>query len=175
MFTSPIVEINRELANRIDSEVRGNPMHPYKGKIVGIANGTVVMVGDTLGEVCSALRKIEPDNMKTYVLETGLDYSQTEYIWRCANAPHDVAVIPTQAKDRNRPIAIDSRPTSRNLFGDMNPFPRTPESTHFSSCDPHFIAGKIHYPFVEDEYEDPQARRSDSLSGDSGFDAGRTR
>ncbi len=81
MFTSPIVEMNRELANRIDDEVRQNPEHPYKGKIVGIANGKVVTVGDNLDEVCESLRKIEPDNLKTYVLETGLDYSQTEYIW----------------------------------------------------------------------------------------------
>jgi Family of unknown function (DUF5678) len=107
MFTSPIVELNRELANQIDSEVRDNPLHPYKGKIVGIANGKVVTVGDTLDEVCDSLRTIEPDNMKTYVLETGLDYSQTEYIWRCADAPHDVAAVPTQAKDRNRPHASD--------------------------------------------------------------------
>ena len=81
MFTSPIVELNRELAERIDNEIRDNPEHPYKGKIVGIANGKVVKVGDTLDEVCRALRIMEPDNLKTYVLETGLDYSQVEHVW----------------------------------------------------------------------------------------------
>jgi hypothetical protein len=80
MFTSPIVEMNRELANRIDNEVRENAQHPYKGRIVGIANGKVVTVGDTLEDVCRSLQKIEPDNTKTYILETGLDYSKIEFI-----------------------------------------------------------------------------------------------
>lgn len=81
MITTPIIDLNRELAEKIDNEVRDNPAHPYKGKIVGIANGKVVVVADNLDEVCNSLRQIEPNNLNTYVLETGLDYSQTEYIW----------------------------------------------------------------------------------------------
>ena len=81
MITTPILDLNRELAESIDKEVRDNPAHPYKGKVVGIANGKVVAVADNVRDVCELLEKIEPNNLNTYVLETGLDYSQTEYIW----------------------------------------------------------------------------------------------
>ncbi len=80
MFMSPIMKLNHELASQIDSEVRENPQHPYKEKFVGIVNGNVVTVADTPDEVCASLQNIEPDNMKTYVLETGLDYSRIEYV-----------------------------------------------------------------------------------------------
>lgn len=92
MFTSPVVEMNRELASQIDLEVHENPQHPLKGKIVGIASGRIVTVGDSLDEVCDSRRKIEPDNTRTYVLETGLDYSQTEYIWEMRSCPAPVAL-----------------------------------------------------------------------------------
>ena len=81
MFTSPVFEMNRELAGKIDKEVKENPQHPYTGKFVGIANGKVVAVAHNANDICNALEQIEPDNMRTYVLETGLDYSEIEYIW----------------------------------------------------------------------------------------------
>jgi hypothetical protein len=105
MFTSPIVEMNRELADRIDDEVRANPAHPYKGKFVGIANGKVVAVADTVGDICEMLEKIEPENRNTYVLETGLDYSQPEYISETCYAPSHVASASGQATGRNRPYS----------------------------------------------------------------------
>ena len=80
MFTSPMIELNRELADKLDKEVKANPQHPYTGKFVGIANGKVVTVADTLDDVCHSLEQIEPDNLRTYVLETGLDYSQIQYV-----------------------------------------------------------------------------------------------
>jgi len=37
---------NQELARRINQEARNDPMSPYAGKFVGIANGQVVVVAD---------------------------------------------------------------------------------------------------------------------------------
>ena len=81
MFTSPILESNRELARQIDEEIRANPQHPYVGKVVGIANGKVVAVAGSLNEIGRLLEQIEPDNTRTYVLEPGVDYSQVEHVW----------------------------------------------------------------------------------------------
>ncbi len=81
MITTPVLELNRQVAEQIDKEVRDNPQHPYKGKFVGIANGKVVTVADTFEEGLRLLRQAEPDNTRGYLLETGADYSETEYIW----------------------------------------------------------------------------------------------
>jgi hypothetical protein len=81
VFTSPVTEINRELAGRIDREVRADPGHPYAGKFIGIANGRVVAVAADVEEVCDALERAEPDNTRTYVLEAGAEGGGVEYIW----------------------------------------------------------------------------------------------
>lgn len=74
-------QINSEVAERIQQEVRANPASPYAGKFVGIANGKVVTVGDSFEEGLRLLREAEPDNTRAYLLEVGADYSETEYIW----------------------------------------------------------------------------------------------
>lgn len=81
MTSSPIFERNRELAEKINKEVKENPQHPYAGKFVGIANGQVVAVADSLDDIGDRLEKIEPDSTRTFVLEVGADYSKTEFIW----------------------------------------------------------------------------------------------
>ena len=81
MFSSPVVEANRELADRISKEIRETPAHPYAAKFVGLANGKVVAVADSLNEIGELLERIEPDNTRTFVLEVGADYSKVEYIW----------------------------------------------------------------------------------------------
>jgi hypothetical protein len=74
-------QINSEVAERIQQEVRANPASPYAGKFVGIANGKVVTVGDSFEEGLRLLREAEPDNTRAYLLEVGADYSETEYVW----------------------------------------------------------------------------------------------
>jgi hypothetical protein len=74
---------NRELAQQINEEARGNPQSPYAGKFVGIANGRVVAVGDTLDDVVRSLRQGEPDPHKAFCIEAGLDYDQIQDIWGC--------------------------------------------------------------------------------------------
>jgi hypothetical protein len=82
MATSPAVqERNRTLASQINEEARTNPSSPYAGKFVGIANGHVVAIADNLDDVVQALQKVEPDPLKTFCLEAGLDYDQVQEIW----------------------------------------------------------------------------------------------
>jgi hypothetical protein len=42
-----ILEVNRELACKINEEARRNPQSPYANKFVGIANGQVAVVADS--------------------------------------------------------------------------------------------------------------------------------
>ena len=71
---------NRELADQINEEARGNPASPYAGKYVGIANGKVVAVADSLRETLRLLRQAEPDPKRTFFVEASRDYSVPEYI-----------------------------------------------------------------------------------------------
>ncbi len=71
---------NRELAQRINEEARRDPQSPYAGKFVGLANGQVVVVADSLEEVVQRLRQIEPDPQRGFCLEAGLDYAAVQTI-----------------------------------------------------------------------------------------------
>lgn len=75
---------NEELARQINQEARGNPSAPYAGKYVGIANGQVVVVADTLDEVVGRLRQVEPDPMKCRCLEASADYDSVYNVWSTA-------------------------------------------------------------------------------------------
>src|SRR5439155_1603003 len=74
-------KINEEISRQINRETRNNPQSPYANKIVGIASGKVVTVGDDLDEVAERLRQIEPDAAKCALLEASRDYAQVEEIW----------------------------------------------------------------------------------------------
>ena len=49
---------------------------------VGIANGQVVVVADTLDEMAKRLDAIEPDPSKTFGLAASEDPKEVQYIWR---------------------------------------------------------------------------------------------
>lgn len=74
-------KLNTEVAERINQDAKEDPASPYSGKYVGIANGQVVAVADSFEDGLRMLRRAEPDNTRTYLLEVGADYSKTEYIW----------------------------------------------------------------------------------------------
>ena len=77
-----ILEINRELARKINEETRKNPdQSPYTNKFVGIANGKVVVVADTHSEMSRQLRQIEPDPAKCFGVEASYDYDEVVEIW----------------------------------------------------------------------------------------------
>jgi len=68
-----IKEINLELANKLAREGKNNPQAPYYGKFVGIANGKVVVVADSLDELARQLPLIEPDPARTAFVDVGYD------------------------------------------------------------------------------------------------------
>ncbi len=76
-----VQDLNRELADRINAEARSNPQSPYAGKWVGIANGQVEVVADTMEEMIQRLRQIEPDPTKTFSVEASRDYDEVVEIW----------------------------------------------------------------------------------------------
>ncbi len=76
-----VQKLNHELADRINREARANPQSPYAGKYVGIANGQVVSVADTLTDALKILRQVEPDPARTFYIEASRDYSKIEYVW----------------------------------------------------------------------------------------------
>jgi hypothetical protein len=73
--------LNRELARRINQEARNNPQSPYANKLVGIANGQVVVVSDDWDDLAQRLRQIEPDPTKTFAIEASRDYEEVHGIW----------------------------------------------------------------------------------------------
>jgi hypothetical protein len=77
-----IASANAELARQINQEARRDSTSPYAGKLVGIANGQVVVVADTWWEVAKRLRQVEPDPTKCSCIEASADYEQVEEIWR---------------------------------------------------------------------------------------------
>ncbi len=80
-MSNAILDINRELASRINAEARSNPQSPYANKSVGIANGKVVVVGDDLDELMRQLRQIEPNAKNCFFVEASRDYDEVHEIW----------------------------------------------------------------------------------------------
>ncbi|MBI1830880.1 MAG: hypothetical protein HYR84_05440 [Planctomycetes bacterium] len=76
-----IKEINSELADKLYDESQNNPQSPYAGKKVGIANGRVVIVADTWGEIVPALEQAEPDASRTFCIDMAQDYTTVQEIW----------------------------------------------------------------------------------------------
>ena len=64
-----IYRLNREVARRIYQEVQADTSSPYAGKVVGIANGEVVLVGDDLDTTHRRLLEIEPNKWRCATFE----------------------------------------------------------------------------------------------------------
>jgi hypothetical protein len=71
-----VLELNEELARKINEEARRNPNSPYANKFVGIVNGQVVVIADDLDEVGRRLREIESDPQKCFWIEASRDYDE---------------------------------------------------------------------------------------------------
>jgi hypothetical protein len=76
-----VQEINRELATKINEEARRDPKSAYANKFVGIANGQVVVVADSLDEMARRLEHIEPDSSKCFCVEASRDPDEVVEIW----------------------------------------------------------------------------------------------
>ena len=75
-----VQDLNRELARKINEEALNNPQSQYANKFVGIANGQVGVVADSLNDMARRLRQIEPDARKCFCVEASRDYSVVEEI-----------------------------------------------------------------------------------------------
>jgi len=68
--------INERLARKVRREGQQDPNSPYANRFVGIANGKVVVIADSLTEVSRQLRKIEPDGSKCFIVDVAADYDR---------------------------------------------------------------------------------------------------
>jgi hypothetical protein len=82
-----VLEVNRELAQRINQEARQNPQSPYANKFVGIANGQVVAVADDLNEMTRQLFAAEPNPRNCFWVEASRDYEEVHEIWGLRECP----------------------------------------------------------------------------------------
>ena len=77
---SSISATNERLARKVRREGRENPDSPYANRFVGIANGEVVVIADSLHAMMQRLLKIEPDVKKCYAVDVAADYDRVEYV-----------------------------------------------------------------------------------------------
>ena len=77
-----IASANEKLAREINRQARQDPKSPYAGKLIGIANGKVLVVADTWREVADRLRQVEPDPARCRCIEASADYDRVVEIWR---------------------------------------------------------------------------------------------
>jgi hypothetical protein len=73
--------INERLARKIRREGQADPMSPYANRFVGLANGKVVVIADSLTEMHRQLLKTGPDPLKRYGVDVAADYSRVEEVW----------------------------------------------------------------------------------------------
>lgn len=76
-------EKNLKVAKRINHETRANSASPYSGKYIGIWHGEVVVVGDTLDEVCDALDAMGDRDDEAVAIEASADYDSKIMFWSC--------------------------------------------------------------------------------------------
>lgn len=67
--------INERLARKIRREGK-DPKSPYANRFVGLANGKVVVIADSLTDVSRQLRKIEPDYSRRFIVDVAADYDR---------------------------------------------------------------------------------------------------
>ena len=77
-----IASVNERLVRQVKQEARQVPTSAYAGKLVGIANGRVVVVADSWPEVASRLRQEEPDPTRCRCIDASADYERVDEIWR---------------------------------------------------------------------------------------------
>jgi hypothetical protein len=79
-----VVAMNSELARKINEEARRDPKSLYAGKFIGIANGQVGTVADSLDDAVDQVLAIEPDPDKCLCFEAGVDYDEVQEVGEVA-------------------------------------------------------------------------------------------
>jgi hypothetical protein len=90
-----VIAANEKLARQINCEARQDPKSPYAGKLVGIANGQVVVVADTWREVAERLIQVEPDSAKCFCIEASADYERLDEIWGMVSSFSAASIMET--------------------------------------------------------------------------------
>ena len=68
--------INERLARKVRREGQADPKSPYAKRFVGLANGKVVVIADTLTDASRQLRQIEPDSSRRFIVDVAADYDR---------------------------------------------------------------------------------------------------
>ena len=72
--------VNERLARKVRREGQADPKSPYANRFVGIANGKVVVIADSLTDVSRRLRRIEPDNSRRFIVDVAANYDRVHEI-----------------------------------------------------------------------------------------------
>lgn len=75
------LDVNRRIGYAINAEALRDPNSPYAGKFLGIVDGNVAIVADSLNELGDELRRIGAKPGEAFCIEAGRDYDKVEYIW----------------------------------------------------------------------------------------------
>ena len=68
--------INERLARKVRREGQADPKSPYANRFVGLANGKVVVIADTLSDASRQLRQIELDSSRRFIVDVAADYDR---------------------------------------------------------------------------------------------------
>lgn len=80
-MTETALDVNRRIAQQINAEALRDPTSPYAGKFLGVVDGKVAVVADSLNQLGEGLRRIGAKPGEAYCIHAGHDYSQVGYIW----------------------------------------------------------------------------------------------
>jgi len=78
---TPAQERCWEHAKKLNRVARSNPHSPYSGKWVGFVDGELVVVADSVDEMLTRLKAVEPDSTRCLGIEASRDYVTVDYIW----------------------------------------------------------------------------------------------
>lgn len=70
------LDLNRRVAEEINAEALRDPNSPYAGKFLGVVDGKVAIVADTLSELGDGLRSMGARPGEAFCIHAGHDHSQ---------------------------------------------------------------------------------------------------
>ncbi|PIY41215.1 MAG: hypothetical protein COY42_28630 [Armatimonadetes bacterium CG_4_10_14_0_8_um_filter_66_14] len=78
---TPAQERCWEQSKSVNREARSDPGSPYSGKWVGFVDGELAVVVDTVDEMLTRLKAVEPDSTRCLGIEASRDYTVVDFIW----------------------------------------------------------------------------------------------
>jgi hypothetical protein len=84
MINDELYTTHLTIARRINDEVRNDPNSSHAGKIIGLVEGKIAVVGDSWDDVANHLDQLATDPLRTFIFEAGEDTDTVQHIWLCA-------------------------------------------------------------------------------------------